>query len=178
MKHYLLLITVLAAAISAQAANQSNSNTSAVPVAGSTDLSVASKVLADIYRTNLHEIEMGKLAQDRGSKGIKEYGDNLVKDHEKSQKKVQELADQLGIKLIDNDEAMANKEHAEMTKLKDLKDAAFDKAFAAAMVEGHTKAIARLETAQKEAAGPIAGLINETLPVLKIHLSKAQNLRK
>jgi putative membrane protein len=177
-KRYFLALGLLATTVSLYAANdtQLGINTSSHTVSPA-EVQNATTVLADMHRTNLAEIEMGKLAKSQGhSKAMREYGDMLVTDHSNSDKQVKDVAGQLDIALMDKDEAMAGKEHDDMAKLKNTKGAAFDRAFAAAMLKGHKEKIAMLEAAQKQATGPLAGLINQTLPVLKKHANTAQQL--
>ena len=62
-------------------------------------------------------------------------------------------------------------------RLRSLRGAAFDTAFANAMVEGHTKAISLLELAQTQAQHEeLRSLIASTLPTLREHLQNAQSL--
>jgi len=62
-------------------------------------------------------------------------------------------------------------------RLRSLRGAAFDTAFANAMVEGHTKAISLLELAQGQAQHEeLRSLVASTLPTLREHLQNAQSL--
>src|SRR5262249_27875105 len=102
--------------------------------------------------------------------------DTLVTDHEKSQQQVQDLADQMGIKLADRDKILAGKEHDDMMKLQKLQGTNFDRKFASAMVEDHKKGISRLEAAQATTTGKTADLIRDTLPVFRQHQKMAEQL--
>lgn len=137
------------------------------------------KILADLHRTNTMEIEMAKLAQDKAqSQSVKQYGENVLKDHESAQKKVSDLADQLGIALPDKEQTLANKEKSAMNHLKSLEGAEFDKAFTQHMAEDHEKAVSKLEASQKKLSGPAAQLVTELLPVLRDHQATAKKLAK
>jgi putative membrane protein len=171
-KYVLTFALVMALGTAGFAANNSLT-TNAVP----TDNKSAISVLSDLNHTNLMEIEMGQLAKKKGkSRAVREYGETLINDHQKSQEQVKELADQLSIKLADKDETLAEKDHQMMAKLEKLKEASFDRAFAEMMVNDHSKGISRLEEAQKTATGAAADLIAQTLPVLRQHKETAEQL--
>ena len=62
-------------------------------------------------------------------------------------------------------------------RLRSLRGAAFDTAFANAMVDAHTQAISLLELAQGQAQhDELRSLIASTLPTLREHLQNAQSL--
>lgn len=148
-------------------------------VLGDTPASAANMVLADLHKNNLMEIEMGKLAQDKGqSESVKNYGEMLVKDHEDAQKKVEELANQLDVKLPAKDEVMAGRHEAKMKALESKSGAEFDQAFIQTVNEDHATEIAKLETAKKKVIGQTANLVNEVLPVLKRHQRTARQLAR
>lgn len=158
------------------AIEQSGTTKTSTPTAAAGSAS-ATKVLADLHRTNTMEIEMGNLAQQNGqSEAVKEYGEQLVNDHQETQAKVSEVAEQLGIALPEK--TMSGREHAKMEKLKALSGAQFDKEFAKSMAQDHGKEIKKLEAAQKNLTGPTASLIEEVLPVLRKHQATAQQLAR
>ena len=70
------------------------------------------------------------------------------------------------------------RDHAMLVqRLKALHGAAFDSAFANAMVDGHTKAISMLENAQNTVQSTdLRSFITSTLPTLRVHLRLAQAL--
>jgi putative membrane protein len=62
-------------------------------------------------------------------------------------------------------------------QLQTLRGAAFDTAFANAMVQGHEKALSMLEQAQNQVQNSqLATLITSTLPTIRQHLQIAQSL--
>ncbi len=94
-------------------------------------------VLGQLHHSNQMEIEMGKLAQDKGqSKDVKSFGRTLVTDHTAADKKVVALAKQ---EKIDLTAAMPPMKNDQMAPLKAAVGAEFDRAFASAMLEDHTK---------------------------------------
>ncbi|PYO92849.1 MAG: hypothetical protein DMD62_11845 [Gemmatimonadetes bacterium] len=75
------------------------------------------------------------------------------------------------------DQDSSHKDMAAMQQLQTLHGAAFDTAFANAMVNGHNKAISMLETVQNQVqAQQLRALITSTLPTLRQHLQLAQAL--
>jgi putative membrane protein len=141
------------------------------------DMKSASKVLSDLHRTNYFEIEAGKVAQDKSQNAaVKNFADMLVSDHQKSQDQVASLAQQMNITLQEKSKALGEKESMKLSKLKGMKGSSFDRSFAQNMVEDHKKAISRLEGYQKEATGPTAELISQTLPILRQHQQAAEQL--
>jgi len=159
-------------------------------------------VLRQIHRANLDEIRMGQLAQRNGSSAqVKQYGARLVSDHQAADQKVVALAKQLRIALPQERGQMSRDDRsgymgrrdstADSTMppsytpstpqpsdpLRSLRGAAFDTAFAKAMVDAHNQAISLLELAQGQARHEeLKSLIASTLPALREHLLIAQSL--
>ena len=175
-------------------------------------------VLQQLHRTNLHEIQLGQLAQRNGSSAkVKQFGARLVRDHQAADKKVLATAKQIGIVLpaaqergrghdqyrdtTDRQGGMMRrdtasqadttnrqgypqtdrdgmKDHERMgEQLRSLRGAAFDTAFANAMVQGHERGINLLEMAQGQVQHEeVRSLITSTLPTLREHLQIAQSL--
>jgi len=138
---------------------------------------------------------------------VKQYGARLVSDHQAADQKVVALAKQLRIALPqergqmsgapfkssdDRPGYMGRRDStADSTtlqsytpsspqpgdRLRSLRGAAFDTAFANAMVDAHNQAISLLELAQGQAQHEeLRSLIASTLPALREHLQIAQSL--
>lgn len=136
-----------------------------------------SKVLAQLQHANVMEIEMGKLAKSNShSDAVKQYGEELMKDHKDAQDKTESVAKELGVKLPAQSHSLAGLDHSKMNQLKAMKGAQFDRAFAEAMQKDHARNIAELESAQKSLTGPTADLVSQVLPVLKKHQQAAKQL--
>ena len=87
--------------------------------------------LTDVIQGNLAEISVGQLAQEKGgSDGVRNFGQMLVKDHSDNNDKAKSLAQSEGVVVPNDPKAL----HEKLSK---LSGDAFDKEFAAAMVEGH-----------------------------------------
>jgi putative membrane protein len=149
-------------------------------------------VLSQMHRTNLMEIRMGQLAQKNGSSAkVKQFAARLVRDHQAADQKVVAVAKQLGIALPTmQDKERGTTGQADTTyrqespqadrdgqELRSLHGAAFDTAFANAMVKGHENAVNLLELAQGQVQHEeVKSLIASTLPTLREHLQIAQSL--
>jgi putative membrane protein len=130
-------------------------------------------VLGMVHRSNQTEIEMGKMAQDHGeSKDVKAFGKALAKDHAAADKKIARLAKDEKIDLEAN--TPAAEPHADMTQ---ATGAAFDDAFAKAMLADHRKDVAAVTAARDSTSDPkLKRLLTEILPVLQKHQDTAQKL--
>jgi putative membrane protein len=172
-----LPLSVSAAGNNAAGANAAGNDAAASQAQPGAHNADTDKALSSLHKINLEEIDMGKMAHDQGhSQAVKDYADRLVNDHSASDDKVVALAKQLGVNLPDKDALMTEKDHNEMKTLKAKQGAAFDKAFAQAMVKGHAGAITSLQALQPKLSGPAAQLVSETLPVIREHLQIAQKI--
>lgn len=129
------------------------------------------EVLGKVHRSNLKEIEMGKMASKHGvSKNVKAFGKMLVTDHNAADKKVAKLAKDEKIDLAASTPPAKEDDKMPM-------GAEFDAAFAKSMLEDHKKDIAEV----KEASGAtedvkLKTLLSDMLPVLEKHQGVAQKL--
>lgn len=133
------------------------------------------KFIKTAIEGNLGEIDVGKLAQDKGKRdAVKQYGAMLVKDHGEANEKAKQVASQLGVKPPTGSSLSAK---ATYLKLKVLSGDSFDRSFAKSMVKDHQSDIKEYqkESQNSDAAGAFA---KETLPTLQHHLEAAQQLQK
>ena len=124
-------------------------------------------------QTNLAEVQMGKLAQEKGStQQVKSFGQMLTKDHQANQQKANQIAKQTGVTPPTSPSAVQKSDYDRLSK---LSGAAFDRQFAAMMMDGHRNAINefRREARMKDAVGEYA---KQTLPTLEKHLREAERL--
>jgi putative membrane protein len=125
-------------------------------------------VLNKLHHSNQKEIEMGKVAEDKGqSKEVKKFGKTLVKDHTDADKKVTKLAKDEKIDLAD------------MPAMKDEMPAGagFDAAFSKSMLEDHKKDVAAATDARDNTTDDkLKKLLTTIVPVLQKHLDTAQKL--
>ena len=102
-----------------------------------------SEFLVDQAEINLAEIELGKLAQQKGTNAeVKKFGKMLVDDHTKSFNDLKSFSDKKQISLP----LVATEDGKEAyNKLNEKSGLDFDKKFAEMMVDGHEKAIKNAE---------------------------------
>jgi putative membrane protein len=144
------------------------------------------QAMAMIHHVNQTEIDMGKLAQTKGTTaGIKDYGKVLVKDHTSADKDLMAIAKKSGatipaFKPTDEAEQKDMKDQKEMAAhLKTLKGAEFDKEFLTMMVEGHEKVLAKLDTMASSAQSPeLQTYLKDLKPALQKHADQARDLQK
>jgi putative membrane protein len=140
----------------------------------------------DAALTNMAEIELGRLASERGVNAeVKSFGQMMVDDHTKGLENLKTVASRHNIPMP----AALDDEHNELRdKLAKLQGAEFDREYASAMVEGHEAFVDKLESRldsdkqAKKSDDPIAMAINElaakTYPTTSTHLEKARALDK
>ena len=145
-------------------------------------------LLAHHHNVNLMEIDMGKMAKERGSaRAVKAYGTTLITDHTKADKQSQALAKKKGASLVDHalpaGDETARAEHdkamATMERLRGLEGEEFDREFLTAMVEDHTKELAKVDAALATVTDPqLKAHLKKVRPTLKKHADKARALQQ
>jgi putative membrane protein len=122
------------------------------------------------------EVDLARLAVSKTSNAaVKNYAEMLITDHEKAGDDVASMAEKKSVTLSKERPGAPN---ATKTRLEKLSGAAFDRAYAAAMVDDHKKAVAEFEKAMNLNDRDVKSFAQETLPTLKHHLEEAQKLAK
>jgi putative membrane protein len=134
-------------------------------------------VLGKLHHSNQMEIDMGRLAQQRGqANGVTTFGTMLVHDHTAADQQVVALAVRENIDLTAALPASARTDDR-MAKLRTLKGMAFDKAFARAMLDDHTRDVDEAKAARDRTTdGGLKVLLASTIPTLEQHRDIAQRL--
>jgi putative membrane protein len=144
------------------------------------------QVMAQMHHVNQMEIDMGKLAQTKGStQGVKTYGQMLVKDHQSADKDLLAFAKKNGatipmFKPTTEADQKDEKDDKDMSAhVKTLKGADFDKDFLSMMVQGHEKVLAKLDTAMgMVGSDELKTLIGNVKPTVQKHADQARDLQK
>jgi putative membrane protein len=125
----------------------------------------------------MHEVALGKIAENRAkSDAVKQFGEQLVKDHMKANENLKSAAKAANIPVPDKIDAQHQKE---IDFFKNYKGTNFDKDFLQHEVKDHTQAVALFTQASKEAKHKeIKDFATTTLPVLQKHLETAKKLNK
>lgn len=121
------------------------------------------------------EVTLGRLATQRGSSpAVKEFGQRMVTDHSKANRQLMQVAAKEHVRLP---KTMPAEDKPLQAKLSKLSGAAFDRAYASAMVEDHTKDIAEFSKEAQNGKDPAArAFAAKTLPTLKMHLQMAKRM--
>jgi putative membrane protein len=137
-----------------------------------------SQFLVAAAETDLMEIEIGKLAQSKGTHAhVKEFGKMLVTDHTKSANDTKPFAEKLQVSLPTSITEKGKEHYNELNEEKQGHD--FDEKFADMMVKGHEEAINKMEKASKDANDPeIRTWAGAMVPTLKTHLEHAKMLQE
>jgi len=136
-----------------------------------------SEYLVDIAEVNLAEIEIGKLAQQKSTNPeVKKFGKMLVDEHTKSAGEVSALAKSKNFTLPTS---LTEEGQEEYKKLNEKSGLDFDKKFADMMIDGHEKAIEKLQKATKDAKDQDIKLwASNNIAPLTAHLEHAKLLKQ
>ncbi|MDR6762235.1 putative membrane protein [Flavobacterium sp. 2755] len=136
-----------------------------------------SEFLVDQAEINLAEIEIGKLAQQKSSNAeVKKFGKMLVDEHTKSASEVSALAKAKNFTLPSS---LTEEGQEEYNKLNEKTGLDFDKKFADMMIDGHQKAIDKLQKAVKDAHDEDVKLwATNNIAGLTAHLEHAKLLKQ
>ncbi len=121
------------------------------------------------------EVTLGQLAADKGSDPrVKEFGQNMVKDHSKANDKLKSVAAKDSITLPADQSAEHKKEADKLSKLSG-KD--FDQAYTKLMVQDHEEDVAEFKKEAASGSNPdIKAFANDTLPTLQHHLDMIKQI--
>ena len=134
--------------------------------------------LVDVAEINQEKINLGKLAQEKGSMtDVKELGKMMEMAHTKAMTDLSALAMQKSISLPEAKTEDVNEAYKKMTEKKSGKE--FDKEYCDMMVDGHKKAIEKFEKASTNSVDPdIKMMATNMLPDLRKHLEMAEMCQK
>ena len=123
---------------------------------------------------NLAEVEMGKLAQQKGaSDGVRSFGKQLEQDHAAANDKAAAVAKEMGMSPPTEPNKKQKADYDRMSKLSGDK---FDREFVKHMVADHKKDIKEFQREGKKTNERPSAFAQETLPTLQKHLQTAQSL--
>ena len=122
------------------------------------------------------EVELGKMAEQKGSKSVKEFGAMMVKDHTKAGDELKSLAAEKNITLPASVSDEMRKHIDDLNK-KSGKD--FDKDYMDMMVKDHKDVIDGFEDMAKNSKdSAFKNFAVKTLPTLYKHLGAAKAIEK
>lgn len=132
------------------------------------------KIVMDMARANMAEIEAGKLALSKSQDTeVKTFAQQMVDDHTKALGDVQTLAQQKGITLPTEPDA---KHKAMAAKMEKMTADAFNREYMKkAGVDDHKKVLAMLKKYEKSAKdADVKALAAKMVPTVEQHLKAAQ----
>jgi putative membrane protein len=132
--------------------------------------------LLEALRTDIAEMQMGELAQQRaGNAEVRDYGEQLQADCSSSVQEMVGILQTLNVATPSEPTVEAQAHHDALAR---LSGAEFDAAFLATMITSHEEAIEKY-SAQTH-ANPnkqLSHLATKALPVLREHLATAESLQ-
>lgn len=166
---------------SKQMADSANEANAATNDSGTNAASMAvdendSKFVVEAADGGMAEVELGKLAQSKGSNAsVKSFGQMMVDDHSKANDELKQLAQSKNITLP----ATVGQAHQKvMDELNTKSGKDFDKAYMDAMISDHKKDISLFEDASNNLKDPdLKAFAAKTLPTLKMHLEHCQKVK-
>ncbi len=122
------------------------------------------------------EVELGNLALATSTNSsVKDFATMMVADHTKSNEQLMAMAKNKSFTLPDS---LDGAHKATADGLRGLTGSAFDKAYMQAMVDGHQKMLALLQTeAQTGMDANLKDYAIKTAPVVQTHLEHAQKIQ-
>jgi len=123
--------------------------------------------------TNIAEVALGKVAIERAtSEKVRALATMLVSDHQQVLELNRALSSKLGLPIPEQPSA---EQQATAEKVKAQSGAAFDAAYVAAQVEGHTKSIGKAQQEIASGSHPeVKAFATEYLPKAQMHLQHSQ----
>lgn len=138
-------------------------------------LAADQKFLKDASEGARTQVELGKLAQEKGSSdAVKEFGKRVVDDHSKTSTDLEQLAAKAGVP-VESD--MPKKTKKAQEKLSKLSGPDFDRTFAKMMLNDHKSDAKSFEKESKNGKIPEAKeFASNSLPTVQERLKMAQEL--
>jgi putative membrane protein len=144
------------------------------------------RILSRLHAENMEEIQVGQLAQSRGSSdAARRYGQHLVQDHTRADGQVLQTARAAGVTLMPVDEVKRMKAQEKgmstppdpVAELSRLSGADFDRTMAMRMRDGHRDLIMAVERARNEVSDAnVRSLLDQMLPTLRHHEQMAADM--
>ena len=135
------------------------------------------KFLKDAAMGGMTEVELGKLAAQKGSsEDVKQFGQKMVDDHTKANDQLKEVATKESIQVPD---ALDSKHQSRVEKLSKLSGADFDKAYVKDQLKDHQQDVGEFQREAQNGSDPnVKQFASATLPVLQEHLSMIKDISK
>lgn len=134
----------------------------------------AENFMEEVYKNNIAEIEMGKLAlEESGSEKVKAFAQLMIDEHRSANTELQKLAQRKNFELPE-DTSLINKTKKQILSLRD--DESFDLAYASNQVRAHELTLQVFQRGKKSGDAEVTAFANKHLPIIEKHLIKARQL--
>lgn len=157
------------------AASNDSSQSTAVPADSSAQVLADTAFAAKAAVGGMAEVALGKMAAAKGADSkVKDFGKMMVMDHGKANAELMNIAKGKNIALP----ASLDAEHqAKSDSLSKLSGKGFDKAYVDAMIEGHKKTLALMQSeASNGKDAELKAFAGKTAPVVQRHLEEIQKI--
>ncbi len=162
--------------------SQNIQQTSGTAIEGQSGQSIDNQFAACLLQANEGEIKLGKLAAERAeSKDVKEFADQMVKDHSALAEKLEHIVGtqrpndrRSQIEKQINDRCLAMFEE----ELESKSGKEFDACYVGSQIGGHMHMIAALEVLSNESSGQLQQIAKDALPTVQQHYEHAKKLMK
>ena len=126
--------------------------------------------------TNIAEVALGKVAMERAtSEKVRSLASTLVTEHQQVMELNRALSTKLGLPVPEQPSAELL---ATAEKVKAQTGAAFDAAYVAAQVEGHTKSVSKAQEEIASGSHPeVKAFATDYLPKAQMHLQHSQTVQ-
>jgi len=126
-------------------------------------------------QANQTEVEMARIGQDKSQNDeVKDFARQLEQDHSEALGDLRQVAMRASVQL----EQQSDAQRTSMSdKMGSVTGPRFDRQFVGEMIDAHRKDIADFESQQPSATGELKQFIDKTLPVMREHLQKAEELQ-
>jgi putative membrane protein len=141
------------------------------------------EVLGLIQEIDQHEVKAAEAAKQKGNidRKVYDYAKMMDKEHSKNLDKDRKLAEKSGITPADTPEVMSQRAKGadEIARLNALEGAQFASAYIAAMVNGHTDALALIDSKASQIQNKdLKKHVSETREHVQHHLDKAKKVQE
>jgi putative membrane protein len=130
------------------------------------------------------EVELGRLAAQKGrSREVKQFAEMMIADHTRGGDELKQAAEPHGVELSSE---LPDESEELMARLQRLEGVEFDRAYMAAMVNGHQEMRSmitgrlndarRMTTSKSQLEAAVDGWAAQVLSTVEAHLAKAQQI--
>jgi putative membrane protein len=135
------------------------------------------KFLKDATMGSMTEVALGKLATEKASsEPVKQFGQKMVDDHEKSTEELKKAAQKANVNVPDS---LDSKHQSRVDKLSKLSGSDFDRAFIKDQLKDHQKDVKDFQDEAQSGTDPnVKTLAAKLLPTLQQHLDTVKDLNK